>query len=63
MELPKNLVCVGELMDASTDAFVWGGSSVEDGEIRAIINAAFTELLAGNIDGETFVSQIQSQLG
>ena len=36
---------------------------VEDGEIRAIINAAFTELLAGNIDGETFVSQIQSQLG
>ena len=63
VELPKNLVCVGELMDASTDAFVWGGSSVEDGEIRAIINAAFTELLAGNIDGETFVSQIQSQLG
>lgn len=60
--LPANLADVGKLMDESTDAFVWGGSSIEDGEIRAIINAAFSELVGGTISPEEFVSQIQSQL-
>lgn len=63
VELPANLVCVGELMDASTDAFVWGGCTVEDGDIRAIVNAAFTELISGSITPTDFVAQIQSQLG
>lgn len=63
IELPANLVCVGELMEASTDAFVWGGSAVEDADIRAIVNGAFTELLAGNITPAEFVENIQSQLG
>lgn len=60
--LPDNLICVGELMEASTDAFIWGGSAVEDSEIRAIVNAAFTELVAGVINAEQFVENIQSQL-
>ena len=34
----------------STDAFVWGGSNLEDADVRAIINASFTKLLAGDID-------------
>ena len=60
--LPEKLQCVGELMEASTDAFVWGGSSEEDGDIRAIINAAFTDLVAGNTTPEQFVKAIQSQM-
>lgn len=60
--LPENLTCVGELMEASTDAFTWGGSSEEDGDIRAIINAAFTDLVSGNTTPEEFVSAIQSQM-
>lgn len=60
--LPDNLTCVGELMEASTDAFVWGGSSVEDGEIRAVINASFSKLLSGSLNGEGFVEEISSQI-
>mgnify|MGYP000805410447 CR=1 FL=1 len=60
--LPDNLVCVGELMEESTDAFVWGGSNLEDADVRAIINASFTKLLAGDIDAPKFVEEIKSQL-
>lgn len=60
--LPANLVCVGDLMAESTDAFVWGGSATEDSEIRAIVNAAYTKLLAGDIDAAQFVEEIQSQM-
>lgn len=62
IELPKNLVCVGELMEASTDAFVWGGNTVEDGEIRAIVNASFSKLLSGSETPEEFITEVQSQL-
>ena len=62
VSLPEKLTCVGELMEESTDAFVWGGSAEEDGDIRAIINAAFTDLLVGNSTPEQFVETIQSQM-
>ncbi len=62
VSLPEKLTCVGELMEESTDAFVWGGSAEEDGDIRAIINAAFTDLLVGNNTPEQFVETIQSQM-
>lgn len=49
-------------MEESTDAFVWGGSNLEDADVRAIINASFTKLLAGDIDAPKFVEEIKSQL-
>ncbi len=58
--LPQNLVCVGELMEAGTDSFVWCGCSQEDPEIRAIFNDAFNELAAGLIDPNGFVEKVQS---
>ncbi len=63
VELPANLVCVGELMDSATDAFLWGGNAAEDVEIRTVVNAAFTELVAGLATPEEFVATIQASFG
>lgn len=62
IEITGNLKCVIDLMEASTDAFVWGGNEEEDSDIRAIVNAAFTELVAGNTTPEQFVKSVQDQL-
>ena len=62
IELPENLKCVGELMNESTDAFVWTGANSSDPEIQAIINTAFSELIAGDLSPEEFVENVKSQM-
>ena len=59
---PTTWFCVGEAIWKKVRiAFVWGGSNLEDADVRAIINASFAKLLCGDIDAPKFV-EIKSQL-
>lgn len=62
IELPSNLACVGELLEESTDAYVWSGANATDAEISAVVNTAFAELIAGECTAEEFVQSVKSQL-
>lgn len=62
IDLPDNLACAGEIMSEGTDAIVWGGATSADSEVKAIMNAAFAELIGGEINAEEFVQSIKSQL-
>lgn len=62
ISLPENLACVGNLLSESTDAFVWCGVNAQDAEIQAAAKGSFTKLIAGDINGEEFVEEVQSQI-
>lgn len=62
LELPASLADCGTLMSTATNAVPWCYSASISAEVKAVITPAFSKLVAGEITGEQFVSEIVSQM-
>ncbi|WP_373216527.1 ABC transporter substrate-binding protein [Ruminococcus sp. 5_1_39BFAA] len=62
LTLPDNLADCGTLMEEATNAVPWNYCLTTNSEIQGIVNASFAKLIAGDITGEDFVEEVQSQL-
>lgn len=62
LELPASLADCGTLMDTATNAVPWCYSASISAEVRAIVTASFSKLLAGEITADEFVTEVTSQM-
>lgn len=62
LDLPENLKCCGTIMSEATNAVPWGYGIATTGDVKAVVTASFSKLIAGEISAEEFVAELDAQL-